>query len=647
MANFTQSSSYKPSFSGNLNADVSGAVKSAFSPTPAVGTFAPNGQQTSLQGNGFSNPFAVSPLAGVTAGGSSVNSTPFIGPQQTGVATHTKQSILASSNAGGGMVNGKYVATGVNAGIDPYTVGQTNGQSNTTSVAGGTSSIPPAQTTNSSVTPNGAPAGSQFDKNGDIIYGNNALNNDVNNTPSAHNLTSASPYQVAGASYTNPNLASLSATTDSYMTPPNGYTKDANGNLVADPVKNDRNAIMDRLLQDTAKAGTKGDATNALNSQYGVDNKQQAYIDAYNQYNQKKVSYAQQENNFLNTNQGLGQTSMNQQLSSIQRNNNADLANLAVISTAAQGNYTAAMDIVKRKIDAEFDPVQKEIDNLSQFIQTNNDNLTKSDTISLENQRFQLQNNLELLKSAKTSAHQFALNQGINDPSVLARIDASTSPAQAYGAVGMSGDSSTSQSGQGNESSLSQTSRQYVDHSSDGVAYVDRNRLDNMTPYQKQIASAEYAKAGIRVLDSADVQALGTIDGAKQDLALFSSAADKLLSSGLMGRIKGYTTNQLAQLTQNNPEWRQFQTLRTGLIKSVQGVASGAPGLRVTGAELSNAAEALPNSFDNKESAQQAISTFTKLLDVNRNVLLRGSAPQSGQGTGVVQTKAGAINTDW
>ena len=186
---------------------------------------------------------------------------------------------------------------------------------------------------------------------------------------------------------------------------------------------------------------------------------------------------------------------------------------------------------------------------------------------------------------------------------------------------------------------IDQSNQQYIDHSSDGVAYVDQGRLQNMTPYQKQVASQQFANAGIRVMDSNDVQALATIDSAKQNLALFSKAADNLLSSGLMGRIAGFTTNQLAQLAQINPEWRQFQTLRSGLIKAVQGVAAGAPGLRVTGAELGAAADSLPNSADNAESAAQSIKTFSDLLNVNRNVLLRGSAPSNSQGTGVTNSQ--------
>lgn len=440
--------------------------------------------------------------------------------------------------------------------------------------------------------------------------------------------------------------SNLSATANSYMTPPPNTTVN-NGIATANPPVNPtsistpagtssptlRDTILNQLNGLNTTLGTKTQATNDLNSQYGVDQKQQNYIDAYNAYQSKKTQYDQQIEQLYNTPGGTT-AGVQASVSQIQRENNADLANLSIIAQSAQGNYQGALDIVQRKINAEFDPIQTQIDNLGKFLDLNNADLTDSEKTQIENQRYILQNNVDQLKSAKLSAHQFALQQGITDPNILNAIDAAQTPTDAYAAIGgTNGQLPASANGNGAYSNIDQQYQQYIDKSSDGVPYVDQTRLQNMTPYQKQIASQQYANAGIRVLDPGDVSALGTIDAAKQDLTLFSNAANNLLSLGLFGRIKGYTTNQLAQLAQTNPDWRQFQTLRTGLIKSIQGVASGAPGLRVTGAELSNAADALPNSFDNKESAQKAITTFSNLLNTNRNILLRGSAPGATKST--------------
>lgn len=188
----------------------------------------------------------------------------------------------------------------------------------------------------------------------------------------------------------------------------------------------------------------------------------------------------------------------------------------------------------------------------------------------------------------------------------------------------------------------------YVDQSVDGIPFVSEDRLNNLTPFQKQEAARQYAAAGVRVLTTGETQALNSIDDATANVNLFEQAANKLLSPGLLGRIQGFTTNQFKQFTQSDPDWRQFQTLRAGLIKSVQGIAAGAPGLRVTGAELQNAAEALPNSFDNLESAQTAINTFKSLLNINKNILFRnGQTASQPSGQNIIQTKVGAIDNSW
>lgn len=500
----------------------------------------------------------------------------------------------------------------------------------------------------------------------------------VNKTPNAGSVSSAKPLIIPTPTVSNTNDA-LKATTDSYMaTPPASY--DTSTGFVnsyglsqgAKPVQpndpanaptdtntgiggtgNTRDSLLAKYLGLQNDIGGQAQVRNDLNTTLGVDKKQQNYIDSFNQYQSKKVSYDQQVERIYNE-PGITREQATQQVGEISRRNNADLANMAVITQAAQGNYQAALDIVDRKIKAEFDPIQQQIDNLGKFLETNNADLTSSEKVALENTRFQLQTNMTNLISAKQNAHQFALQQGIQDPRVLQAIDNAQTPADVYTAVGGDANGLPGQNTQnGNEANLSQGAQRYVDHSSDGVPYVDQGRLQNMTPYQKQIASQEYAKAGIRVLDSNDVQALGTIDGAKQDLNLFSQTANKLLSSGILGRVKGYTTNVAAQILQTDPAWRQFQTLRSGIIKSIQGIASGAPGLRVTGAELAAGAEALPNSTDNLESAQTAVETFKKLLDVNRNVLLRGNATQAtnttntGGGTGITNSKGKVISASF
>jgi len=424
-----------------------------------------------------------------------------------------------------------------------------------------------------------------------------------------------------------------------------------NGNLIPDTSGNANNSLLSQYQGLNNQLGTETQTRNDLNSQFGVDNKQQNYIDAFNQYNSKKVSYDQQIEKLYNQ-PGVTREQADQQVKEISRENNADLANLAVVTQAAQGNYTTALDIVQRKMDAQFQPVQAQIDNLKSITESPNSNLTASQKSQIDANMFALQNNLTNTKNALSTGSQTLIQNGLYTADIGKQLDAAQTPEQvnsiisnAMTGAGLADPYAAATTGQPSEANLSTNASKYVDHSSDGIPYVDQGRLSNMTDVMRNQVSKEYANAGVRVLDSADVQALGTIDGAKQDLNLFSQAADKLLSPGLLGRIKGLTTNQLAQFTQTNPDWRQFQTLRSGIIKSIQGIASGAPGLRVTGGELTAGAEALPNSADNLESAQKAVDTFKKLLDNNRNILLRGNASQATSGNAPGSTGAGVTNS--
>ncbi len=387
-----------------------------------------------------------------------------------------------------------------------------------------------------------------------------------------------------------------------------------------------------------SKLSTQGQVNADLNNQYDVSGKTQAAQDAYNNYNAASLALNQQIEQIYHT-PGITQAVAQAQVQELQRAGNANLANLAVINQAAQGNMQTAMNIVQMKLDAQFKPIQNQIDALGKFVQLNNADLTDSQKTQLENQRFVMQNNLQQITAAKQSGSQTLLQNGAYTQEVANQLDNAQTPTEVNQIIqnalnGGTGNSSNGQtSGQGGVQQLSQTAQNYVDYAADGTPYVSQDRLNNMTAYQKQQVSSEYANAKIRVLQPGEVSALGTIDQASADLSLFENTANKLLSSGTLGRIQGLTTNQLAQFTQTNPEWRQFQTLRAGLIKSVQGIAAGAPGLRVTGAELANAADALPNSTDNLESAQQAVQTFRDLLNVNKNILLRNQVGSSNGGS--------------
>ncbi len=474
----------------------------------------------------------------------------------------------------------------------------------------------------------------------------------VNTTPSAAQVSTAKPVVIPDTK-TSTASDTLKATTDSYMaTPPSSYdtttgfvtpygltngakpvqpndpaNQTQTGNTGNTNTGTSRDAVVSKILGLDTTLGDQTAERNKLNDTFGTDQKQQAYIDAFNQYNSKKLSYDQQIERIYNTPGGTT-AGVQEEAAGIQRRNNADLANLAVITQAAQGNYQASLDIVDRKMKAEFEPVQQQIDNLSQFIQTNNADLTSSQQVALENTRFQLQTNMTNLLTAKQSAHQFALQQGIQDTRVLEAIDAAQTPADVYAAVGGNANGLP----QGN--SKPNVSPQYAGYQAQtvtGTSYVPQEKLANLTPYQQQEAARQYSAAGIPVLTAGQTVVIQNVDTTRKNLNDLTSVTSKILGSGATGRIGSSIANFLGGTFQTNPDVAAFNNYRQLAIGALKSLGAGTGGSRITAGEIQVAQDNLPTIYDSLETAQKKSAILTSQLDKWQEELLPGSTASNNQ----------------
>ena len=156
----------------------------------------------------------------------------------------------------------------------------------------------------------------------------------------------------------NPSTAStqLNATVSGYMIPPTGAVQNADGTYSVPVPTNTTDISTNAGIKNTlsnlySKVTGKSAEQQALNEANQVDQKQQAYIDASNQYIQKKTAY-QQEIDKIMSDPSITREQATQRAREIQRVQNADLANLAIEANKAQNNYQGALDIVDRKIKA-------------------------------------------------------------------------------------------------------------------------------------------------------------------------------------------------------------------------------------------------------------------------------------------------------
>jgi len=209
----------------------------------------------------------------------------------------------------------------------------------------------------------------------------------VNPVPNASQVSSVNPVKVPDASV-DTSLSNLNAHLGSAITPPPTATVDNTSGTAQLPPQSQNtggnNAIMTKLTGLYDKLTGKADFTTNLQDQLQVNQKEQAAVDTFNQYNQRRLQLAKQEQDFLNTNTGQSEQTKNYQYNELRRNNAYELANQAIAVQAAQGNYTAALDTIKRKTDAVYQPLQDQIDNLTKFYQLNQNDLTESEKMTLQ-----------------------------------------------------------------------------------------------------------------------------------------------------------------------------------------------------------------------------------------------------------------------
>jgi hypothetical protein len=487
--------------------------------------------------------------------------------------------------------------------------------------------------------------------NSPTITNPSALNTTpVNTTPSATDVSS-SKSSVVPPDQTDTTQSSLKSTADSYMTQPSGTDKNSDGTVTTTPDASSsaRDQALQTILNNTNTLSTEGQVQNDLNTQFGVDQKQQNYIDAYNQYQSKSVQYQHNIDNLYGQ-PGVSTEQANQAAQSISRVQNADLANLAIIAQTAQGNYQGSLDIVQRKLDVEFKPLQTQIDNLQGYLTANKDDLTTSQQDKIQSQIDIQKQNVGAAIDAKKQVYDTLIQYGAANQQNLSQLD----QAQTLGDIYKVGASVTGNSnyGQDQSSSGSSTSFQtvnggtvnatdsqrvaqlpqlyqnYVQAGPKGVAYIDSSRVP---ANQLQAVQTKAAQTGIPVLSGAEVSDTKSIENTYQAVDAMNKLANATLSSGLAGRIQGLTINQLMKNFQTGAPVTdpitgnqvplgillgQFDQYRTSAINAVKSLVGGTgSGLRITAGEIQTAAENLPTSADSLESAQTKIATFTKLLD--------------------------------
>lgn len=171
----------------------------------------------------------------------------------------------------------------------------------------------------------------------------------------------------------------------------------------------------------------------------GVNQAQQDLTDINNQMSATKKKYDDQIA-AVTANNPTGQLDSGQQIQvdDLQRKQSSELADLAIVAEAKQGNYTTAKSIVDAKIDAETSDLKTKLQGLQFFYQENESDLSDAQKTLLQQETDQVQNDYNDKKQTLSDVGDIQLTAAKNGApaSVVQKIGQSQTRDDAIASAG-------------------------------------------------------------------------------------------------------------------------------------------------------------------------------------------------------------------
>jgi hypothetical protein len=195
----------------------------------------------------------------------------------------------------------------------------------------------------------------------------------------------------------------------------------------------------------------------------------------------------------------------------------------------------------------------------------------------------------------------------------------------------------------------------YVKGGPMGVAYIDSSEIPKGLEQTAKTATS----LGIKVMDHGDVQGLMAMGNLYDVMNQVDSLVSATLGSGVIGKIENSLSALANKYTGYKPILENYNALRETAGKATTALMGGiGSGFRMNMPEIDAAVQRLPTAYDSLEQAAVKTASVRKLLDNGMKQMFptfqgTGSLQSTGEKTtptitnAVVQTKAGAINTNW
>lgn len=236
--------------------------------------------------------------------------------------------------------------------------------------------------------------------------GNTLVNTRVNpiSTITADTLTPSAPIVIPPRKTSDTANIELGASIAGAMLPPTNSELNASG-LYTPAKQSETDATKQRINELMGQAKNKATDTATINEQNQISQKEQAYRDASNAYLRKKATY-QQEIEKIYSDPYITREQAQQKVSEISRIQNADLANLAIESNIAQGNYQGALDLADRAIKAKYEPIEAEIKNLKDLYTLYQNDMTESEKLLAQQAYQEKQNEIDFNREKELIAYK-------------------------------------------------------------------------------------------------------------------------------------------------------------------------------------------------------------------------------------------------
>lgn len=185
---------------------------------------------------------------------------------------------------------------------------------------------------------------------------------------------------------------------------------------------NSRQGILDKISSLLGVQSTQGQVTSDIFNEEGVQAKKDLVRNLENEALAKDRAYTKQAEKIRMNSEGKLESGIQIDLNNLERQRNSELADIAIQSKIATGNYQSAFEIADAKVKAQFEPIENQIKGLTTLYGLYQDDLTESEKIQAQAKIQEKQSALDFARQkelVKYKASIDAAEMGV-DPKVLA-----------------------------------------------------------------------------------------------------------------------------------------------------------------------------------------------------------------------------------